>query len=119
MMNQPEKHGVEGPIDARGREPSTLLSRYRAEAGSLALMLVLLGAATYFKGLKWPLVVGFGVCIIMGPAWPPKWSWLGTLLGMLGLAALAYFKYSNQQIAAIFAVMGVIFAVMRWRETRR
>jgi hypothetical protein len=98
---------------------STIASRYKAEAGSLALMLVLLGAATYFLGLKWPLVVGFAVCIIMGPAWPPKWSWLGTLLGMLGLAALAYFKYSNQQVAALFAVMGVIFAVMRWRETRR
>ncbi|MBU6412871.1 MAG: hypothetical protein KGS45_05315 [Planctomycetes bacterium] len=118
-MDQTHKNGSDGPVDTRGVGESSIVSRYKAEAGSMALMLVLLGAATYFMGLKWPLVVGFGVCILMGPAWPPKWSWLGTLLGMLGLAALAYFKYSNQQIAAIFAVMGVIFAVMRWRETRR
>lgn len=97
---------------------SSIADRYRSEAVSLALMLALVAAAWWFLKLKDFMAIGFAVCILLGPLWPPKWAWLGTLLGMLGLAALAFFKV-GPQTATIFAVLGVIFAGMRWNESRR
>lgn len=95
---------------------SGIAARYKAEAVSLAIMLILLAAAWWFLKLHPYLVGGLAACLLLGPAWPPRFAWLGTLLGMLGLAALAYFHFGNQQIAIVFAVLGVVLAGARYKN---
>jgi hypothetical protein len=76
-------------------QASSIADRYKCEGISIVLMLGLLGAAWWWLGLHVYLVAGFAICIVLGPAWPPKWGWLGTLMGMLGLASLAYFTLAK------------------------
>jgi hypothetical protein len=95
---------------------SSIADRYKNEAISIVLMLALLGAAWWWLG--WPryMVAGFAVCILLGPAWPPRWGWLGTLIGMLGLASLAYFYFGQMRVAVVLAVVGVALAALRWKR---
>lgn len=91
-------------------DTSTIAQRYKAELPTITIGLVILGAAWYFYGLYLPVVGGILACILISPAFPPRFAWLASLLGYGGLAAICYFLYSNTQLAMLLCVVAVVFA---------
>ncbi len=91
-------------------DTSTIVQRYKSELPTIGIGLVILGAAWYFFGLYLPVVGGILVCILVSPAFPPKFAWLSSLLGYGGLAAICYFVYNNTQFAMLLCVVAVVFA---------
>ncbi len=91
-------------------DTSTIANRYKAELPTILIGLVILGAVWWFTRLHLPLVGGILACILISPAFPPRYSWIASLVGYGGLAALCYFYYHQTQIAMLLGVVGVIFA---------
>ncbi len=91
-------------------DTSTIANRYKAELPTILIGLVILGAMYMFIGLKLPLVGGILACILISPAFPPRYSWIASLVGYGGLAALCYFYYHQPQIAMLLCVAAVVFA---------
>lgn len=92
-------------------DTSTIANRYKAELPTILIGLVVLGAVWWFTRLHLPLVGGILACILISPAFPPRYSWISmATVGYGGLAALCYFYYHQTQIAMLLGVVGVIFA---------
>lgn len=84
-----------------------------------ALELGLLAAVWYFLGLDELLVGAIAIVIIASAFAPPHIGrWLGGV-GMLGLAALAYFHYGSTLMGGLLAAFGVFSLLTAARESRQ
>jgi hypothetical protein len=74
----------------------------------VALELALLGAAWYLLQLRLYVVAAFGAVIIAGGLAPYRLSGIAWGVGLLGLAAGAYFYVGHQTLAILLALFGVV-----------
>ena len=98
---------------------SQLVARYKAAVSEIGFSLAVLAAAWYFYNIRMPLVIGIVICVLGGPAFPPRFAWVASLIGFGGLAALAYFYFNNEQAAAVLGIVGVLMAVWSFIDKGR
>ena len=100
-------------------QAAVLVARYKAAIPEMAISLAIFGAAWFYFKLNILLAVAIIVCILGGPAFPPRYSWIANLLGCGGLAALAYFYFGNAQAAMVLSVAAVVLAAWSFVDKRR
>ena len=78
---------------------------------TLAVELAIVGAAWWYFGLVLP--VGLALCgaVILSGVVPPRYESLASGAGLLGIAALAYFGYHQEKLAAVLGVIGVLMLI--------
>jgi len=90
----------------------------RTRVTTAVLELGLLAVCWHFLGLDEVLVGAIALVIIAGAVVPPRVGrWVGGV-GMLGLAALAFFYYGSPLIAGLLAVFGVVSLATGAMEAR-
>jgi hypothetical protein len=100
-------------------QAAAVVARYKAAMSEMAISLAIFGAAWFYFKLNILLAIAILVCILCGPAFPPRYAWIANLLGCGGLAALAYFYFGNAQAATVLSVAAVVLAAWSFVDKRR
>ena len=74
----------------------------------IGLELLILALAWYFLGIALPIVGVLAAIIIVANLTPAPWDRPVFGLGLIGLAALAYFHYHQHPFAYLMAAIGAI-----------
>ena len=100
-------------------QTSAVVARYKAAMSEMAISLAIFGAAWFYFKLNILLAIAILVCILGGPAFPPRYTWIANLLGLGGLAALAYFYFGNEQAGMVLGIAGIVLAAWSFIDKGR